>query len=468
MSIEVVAIAGATGFVGTAIRNSLVNEYEVRGLTRSAFKMTHPDPDDPVTWIHCDAYALDSVTAALKGVDVLIYLIHSMVPSSRLTQASFQDLDLLIADNFAKAAKSAGIKQIIYVGGLMPGDEESGTSDHLSSRFEVEQVLQATGIPVTTLRCGMITGPGGSSLKILINLVRRLPVMGLPAWSQSKTQPIAIEDVLRSVQFCLKNPADFIGSFDIGGPDVLTYRNLMEITAEEMGRKRWMFALPYISVVFSKRWVASFSSSPMNLVGPLIDSLRHTMLVRPNALQDTIESSATPFRAAVAASMDSRGFPLVNPRNQLKRADRHTIRAQSRVRSVQRLPLPPGKDARWAVDEYARWLPESLRILHCKVEGRRVRFYLRLLRAPLLELTIREEGTAHHTVLDITGGLLANVEDSKEGRFEFREVFNGKFVIAAIHEFCPRLPWFIYNFSQARVHLMVMRAFGRHLSKQSD
>ena len=107
--------AGATGFVGTAIRNSLVEQYTVRGLTRSAYKMKHPNPTDPVKWIHCDAYDLDSVTKALSGADILIYLIHSMVPSSRLTQASFQDLDLLIADNFAKAAKTGSHRSFMSV-----------------------------------------------------------------------------------------------------------------------------------------------------------------------------------------------------------------------------------------------------------------------------------------------------------------------------------------------------------------
>ena len=468
MSNKVVSIAGATGFVGTAICNSIVKDYTVRGLTRSAYKMNHPDPSDPVQWIHCDAYALDSVTKALAGTEILIYLIHSMVPSSRLTQASFQNLDLLIADNFAKAAKAVGVQQILYVGGLMP-DDNGETSEHLSSRFEVEQVLQATDIPVTTLRCGMIIGPGGSSLTILLNLVRRLPIMGLPSWSNSQTQPIAIQDVLRAVNLCLENPEVYSGSFDIGGPDRLTYRNLIEITGEEMGRKRWLFLMPYISVVFSKRWISTFSSSSMNLVGPLIDSLRHTMLVDSNPLQTQLETNAISFRESVSTSMDDRGFPLKNPRQKLKRSDRNTIREQRRVRSVQRLPLPPNKDARWTVEEYVRWLPRSLRlILRCKVEGRRVRFFLRFFSNPLLELTMREGGTAHHTVLDITDGLLANVEESPEGRFEFREVFNGKFVIAAIHEFCPRLPWLIYNFSQALVHLMVMRAFGRHLENLSN
>ena len=463
MSNKVISIAGATGFVGNAIRNNIAQKYTVRGLTRSAYKMQHPDSSDPVEWVHCDAYSLGSVTKALEGTDVLIYLIHSMVPSSRLTQASFQNLDLLIADNFAKSAKAVGVQQIIYVGGLMPDDGDEA-SDHLSSRFEVEQVLQATGIPVTTLRCGMIVGPGGSSLNILINLVRRLPLMGLPSWSKSQTQPIAIQDVLRAVDLCLEHPEIYTGSFDIGGPDRLTYRDLIEITAETMGRKRWLFSIPFISVIVSKRWVSTFSSSSMDLVGPLIDSLRHTMLVNPNPLQLKLEPMAISFREAVAGSVDERGYPLRNPRQELKKADRATIRKQRRVRSVQRLSLPPNRDARWTAEEYVCWLPQFLSlILHCIVEGDRVRFFLRFFSPPLLELTIRQDGTAHHTVFDITGGVLANVAESPEGRFEFREVFNGKFVIAAIHEFCPRLPWFIYNFSQASVHMMVMRSFERYL-----
>ena len=467
MSQGVVAIAGATGFVGTAIRNGLTDDYTVRGLTRSAYKLSHPDAHDPVQWMHCNAYSLQSVTEALNGADVLIYLIHSMVPSSRLTQASFQDLDLLIADNFAKAAKATGVKQIIYVGGLMPDEDDGDASEHLSSRYEVEQVLQATGVPVTTLRCGVIVGPGGSSLRILINLVRRLPVMGLPTWNWSETQPIAIEDVIRAVRLCLSEPETFAGSFDIGGPDVMTYKDMMQMTADEMGKTRWMFEVPFITLGLSKRWVTTISGSDYDLVSPLVDSLRHNLRVKPNPLQARLAPNAVPFRDALAASMDARGFPLQNPRQTMKRADRHTIREQRRVRSVQRLPLPTHRDAQWAVDEYVRWLPKFLNpFLTCRVtnEGR-VLFFLRFLSIPLLELQLRQGRDDHRKVLDIVEGILANVDESTEGRLEFRETFGGKYVIAAIHDFCPRLPWYVYNATQAIAHLIVMKAFGRYLSR---
>ena len=146
------------------------------------------------------------------------------------------------------------------------------------------------------------------------------------------------------------------------------------------------------------------------------------------------------------------------------------IREQRRVRSVQRLPLPPGRDARWALEEYVRWLPQFLKpFLRCDVlEDGRVLFCLRFLSTPLLDLRLRQGGGEHRKVLDIVGGLLADTRESPEGRLEFREVFDGKYVIAAIHDFCPSLPWYIYNTTQAAVHLFVMSAFERHLARMCE
>ena len=299
------AVAGATGFVGTAIIDSLLNDYQVRGLTRSVGKISQAAKDDPVEWTYCDVHSSDSVNQALEGVDCLIYLIHSMMPSSRLTQASFQDLDVLIADQFAKSASVNGVKQIIYISGLMPSDyEESQTSKHLESRYEVEQILQNSTASLTTLRCGIIVGPGGSSLKILINLVRRIPLMGLPAWTASMTQPIDINDVERALLMCLKNPEQYEGSFDIGGPDVMTYREMMQTTARTMNRKRIMFSVPIIPISFSKRWVSTFSGVSIDLVGPLVDSLKHDLTVHPNALQTKLIDRCESFEKSLKNSMD--------------------------------------------------------------------------------------------------------------------------------------------------------------------
>ena len=471
MHINKVAVAGATGFVGTAIIDSLLKKYSVRGLTRSEGKISQATKNDPVEWTYCDVHSSDSVNSALKDVDCLIYLIHSMVPSSRLTQASFQDLDVLIADQFAKSVSLNNVKQIIYISGLMPSDFEKGkTSKHLQSRYEVEKTLETSDASLTTLRCGVIVGPGGSSLKILINLVRRIAIMGLPTWTASMTQPVAIQDVERALKICLDDPDNFRGSYDIGGPDVMTYKEMMQLTAKTMKRKRIMFSVPIIPISFSKRWVSAFSGVTIDLVGPLIDSLKHDLTVQKNPLQELILDQSEPFEKSLGKSIDKRGFPVRNPRQNYRVFDKQNIRKAKRVRSVQRLPLPQGKNARWVMEEYLRWLPKTLRtILRCEVtDDNLVNFYLRSMSKPLLVLRLDEHGTDQKLVLKIVGGLLANVEESPNGRLEFREVLQGQSVMSAIHDFSPSLPWYLYNITQAVAHLMVMKAFGHHLRNLCD
>jgi uncharacterized protein YbjT (DUF2867 family) len=159
-----VAIAGASGFVGSHLVPALREQFDVIALARQP-----RDTVDGVAWRACDLFSTSSTRAALEGVDVAIYLVHSMMPSSRLFQGSFHDTDLLLADNFVRACLHHGVKQIIYLGGLVP--EEGFVSQHLQSRHEVEEVLQLSGIPVTALRAGMVVGAGGSSFEILSSLV---------------------------------------------------------------------------------------------------------------------------------------------------------------------------------------------------------------------------------------------------------------------------------------------------------
>lgn len=153
---------------------------------------------------------------ALRDVDVAIYLVHSMLPTARLTQSHFADLDLVMADNFARAARRAGVRHLVYLGGLIPQGE--ALSPHLASRLEVERTLASRGTPTTALRAGLIVGPDGSSLSILLNLVGRLPFMILPRWTGSDVQPVALRDVVRAVAHVLEEPGRWVGSFDVGGP----------------------------------------------------------------------------------------------------------------------------------------------------------------------------------------------------------------------------------------------------------
>ena len=216
-----VAIAGASGFVGSALRRALPADYDLVGLTRSPNRAARSDDGDPIRWRHCDLYSLREVEDGLRGADLAIYLVHSMLPSSRLTQGTFADLDLILADNFARAARRAGVRQIVYLSGLLPDDTEH-LSRHLRSRWEVERALAGHGVPVTTLRTGLVVGKGGSSLRILVNLVRRLPAMLLPSWTESDTQSIALRDVVRAVRLVLVAPGRFGRTFDVAGPEVMS------------------------------------------------------------------------------------------------------------------------------------------------------------------------------------------------------------------------------------------------------
>ena len=459
-----VAIAGATGFVGTAVREALAEEYRIIGLTRSPIRArANADADAPETWRHCDLFSPHEVRAALKGADYAIYLVHSLLPSSRLTQGTPADLDLMMADNFARAAAAQGVKQILYIGGLIPDDAPA--SSQVVRRLEVERALQSGEVPCTSLRAGLIVGPGGTRLQMLLNLVRRLPVMVLPDWAKAQTQPIALSDVIRALKRCLGQPEAYRGPFDIGGPEVMTYRTMMNRAARELGLTRYMIDTPVSAPRISKLWVQLFGGAPRGLVDPIVESLRHNATVEPNPLHEWLQAEALPFEEALRRSVDASGRSLPNPRQNLRDEEDALIRAASVVRSVQRLPLPPGFSARDVAKEYMDWLPRfGWPLLNCTIDGPIVRFKLKGLGLTLLELTYAETRSLNERELfHVTGGLLADMTNAHEGRLEFRTVLGGRYAMAAVHDFAPTLPWYMYNATQALAHLWVMNRFGHHL-----
>ena len=162
-NLPLVAVAGGSGFVGSHLRRKLSSDFRFRGLTRSTNIAQENADKHSTEWVKCDLYSLPKVTEALQGCRYGIYLVHSMAPSSRLRQGHFRDLDLLLADNFIRAAEEAGLEHVIYLSGIMPDEPEGQWSSHLKSRLEVESVLRSRSVKVTVLRAGIIFGPGGSS-----------------------------------------------------------------------------------------------------------------------------------------------------------------------------------------------------------------------------------------------------------------------------------------------------------------
>lgn len=459
-------MAGATGFVGTRLRQALREDYHLVCLTRSTASLRQEAASGPEEWRSCDLFSLLELEKALAGADYAIYLVHSMLPSARLLQGSFADLDLIMADNFARAARHCGLKQILYLGGLIP--EMEALSPHLASRLEVEQALAGGPVPVTALRAGLIVGPGGSSFRIVVNLVKRLPVMLLPEWTRTRTQPIAIEDVVRAVRIAVGNPAYFGNHYDIGGPDTMTYRQMLARTARVLGRRRRFINVPFFSANLSKLWVTMLGGASRYLVGPLVDSLRHPMIARDNPLLREITPDAVPFDTALLQSVNREGELEPNPRDPTRSKDDRSIRKARRVRSVQRMFLPPDSDAASLGHAYFHWLPRAtpplLRLRELPGGCYRIGFIFH--KWPLIEFTYsRERSTPDRALYYITGGLLARIKNNRKGRIEFREMLDRRWLIVAVHDFTPTLPWHFYRRSQARVHLWVMRRFSRHLER---
>lgn len=446
-----ILVTGASGFIGKALIRMLLDQtdHEIVALSRYERKSDHPR----LTWKRCDLFSLKDLHQAMEGVDVAYYLVHSMLPSASLSQGTFYDFDLLLADNFRRAAERFQIKHIIYLGGMIP--ETDNLSWHLKSRLEVEQALRASSIPVTALRAGLIIGPDGSSFTILERLTERLPMLVCPAWTQTLSQPIALQDVMKIMKRALEDPSVQGKIFDIGGPEVVSYQNLIQKTAVMLGQKRPIFSLNLIPLGLSRFWVSLVTGVSRDLVYPLVLSLKHPMLQNKNHAWPYPEDSSTDLQTALQLSQQKKTSPKFSG----------FIPVRRDVRSIQRLVLPSGKNALWVAEEYFRWLPRFLSsLVRIKVEGDRCTFYFWSERFRLLVLERnRERSSDDRQLLYIVGGFLAKVHD--RGRLEFREVLNHQYVLAAIHEFTPALPWFVYKYTQAILHLLVMNAFGKHLRK---
>ena len=454
----VVAVAGASGFVGREVGRVLGERLRLVALSRGA--------GDGLTGYGearaCDLFSLKDAETALAGVDTAIYLVHSMLPSARLVQGRFQDLDLICADNFARAAERAGVRRIIYLGGILPRDTAK-LSPHLASRLEVERVLGGRTPRLTVLRAGLIIGAGGSSFEIMVRLVKRLPAMLAPRWTQTPAQPIALADVVELLGHCVATPATAGEVYDIAGPEGVSYRGLMQRVGVALRKQRRIVPLPIITPRLSALWITLITGAPRQLITPLIASLHHEMLAGDRRLQEAAGIPGRGLDEAIAAALTA-PTPATPTAYVARKASSGGRGRWRGVRSVQRLRLPPGRDAAWVADEYIRWLPRGARpLLRVDRSDTHVRFFLRRTRRMLLELTpAPERSQPDRQLLYVTGGLLA-ARDGR-GRLEFREA-PGDTILAAIHDFQPRLPWWIYRVTQALVHLWVMWRFGRHLDR---
>ena len=263
-----VLVTGATGYIGGRLAPRLLAEgHRVRAMTRDAGRLRDVPWAAEVEIVEADALAADSLVAALHGVDVAYYLIHSID-----TGGTFEDTDRRAVEAFASAAKASGVGRIVYLGGLVPPDEE--LSPHLRSRLEVGQVLLDSGVPTAVLQAAVIIGSGSASFEMLRYLTERLPAMVTPKWAKTRIQPIAVRDVMRYLMAAASLPPEVSRRFDIGGPEVITYVEMMHAYARVAGlRKRLIVPVPLLTPKLSSHWVNIVTPVPASLAKPLVRSL---------------------------------------------------------------------------------------------------------------------------------------------------------------------------------------------------
>ncbi|MCX6606605.1 MAG: SDR family oxidoreductase [Acidobacteria bacterium] len=298
---KLLAIAGATGYIGGRLAPHLIAEgYAVRCLVRSPKKLgERPWADMPGVEIRsADLGDVACLTENLTGCFAAFYLVHSMTSAG----AQYADQDRQLALNFALAARAAGVERIIYLGGL--GETGPTLSQHLASRREVEHALGSSGVPVTVLRAAMIIGSGSASFEIVRYLVERLPVMITPKWVTTLCQPIAVRNVIGYLAGVLRAPATIGQVFDIGGPESLSYIEIMRIMAEELGLPpRWVIPIPFFTPRLSSYWIHLVTPLSNDIAKPLAEGLKNPVVCRENRIVELIPQPLLTVRAAIQAAL---------------------------------------------------------------------------------------------------------------------------------------------------------------------
>ena len=293
-----VTVVGATGYIGGRLVPELLEAgHHVRCLARTPSRLRDRPWIDQVEVFPGDVFEPDTLRPAFDGADAVVYLVHSMDGT-----ADFASRDREAARNVRTVAADTGVRQLVYLGGL--GDEDDDLSEHLRSRHEVGRELAAGPVPVTELRAAVIIGSGSASFEMLRNLTEVLPVMTTPRWVQTRCQPIAVRDVLAHLVGVLGNDAAMGRVLEIGGPDVLTYEQMMQLYAEVAGlRRRVVIPVPLLSPGLSSLWIGLVTPLPVGLARPLVDSLVNEVVVTDPGAREVVPHDPLPIRDAIQLAL---------------------------------------------------------------------------------------------------------------------------------------------------------------------
>jgi uncharacterized protein YbjT (DUF2867 family) len=285
------AVLGATGFIGRALVPELAERMDVTAVSRGG----DAPAAERVRPVAADALEPKSLRRALDGAEVVYYLVHS------LGQANFGDVDRRAATNVAAEAATAGVEQIVFLGGL--GDDDPNLSEHLRSRAETARVLAEGDVPVTTLRAAVVVGRGSAAFDTIVALVDRLPVMVAPRWVAMPTQPIALADVVAYLHDVAGHPDTLGETFDLGGPDVLTYRGMIEHVGELRGRRPRIVEVPVLSPRLSSYWLHLVTPVRAGVARPLVEGLRNPTIATDTRIRELVPRKLLTFDAAARRAL---------------------------------------------------------------------------------------------------------------------------------------------------------------------
>ncbi|AFS82928.1 NAD-dependent epimerase/dehydratase [Candidatus Nitrosopumilus sediminis] len=302
-------VTGSTGFIGSRLISLLAsNGYTVTGLSRRKLDITNN-----VKYVQADVFDNDQLCQAMKGIEIAFYLLHSMEGTKDQWQ-EFASRERIQAQNFLQAATKAGVKRIIYLGGLV--NDSLDLSPHMRSRKEVGEILASGNIPVTEFRASLIIGAQGGSYAMLRYLVERLRIMVCPSWVKSLAQPIAVDDVIFYLAESLSKPETVGQIFEIGGPDKITYEELMRIYAAYLNKNLFVLQIPFLTTRLSSYWVDLITPVKASLARPLIDSLVHDTVVTDDKITQIIPLKLKSVRESIdIATKEMESSP---PKSELK------------------------------------------------------------------------------------------------------------------------------------------------------
>lgn len=451
-----ILLTGASGYIGSHLMNKLKDNYEIIAISRN---IENKSNEHNVTWKAADLFDLNEITEVMEDIDIAIYLVHSMMPSAKLTQASFEDMDALLADNFAKAASYNKVQHIVFMSGLIPNTSE--LSPHLRSRLECEQILGSYGVPVSTLRAGLIIGSKGSSYPILKKLVERLPGLLLPKWAYNTTLPVAIDDVIDGLYKIVERNPNENESIDIGGPSHMTYKDLFKQTAEVLDKRLPTIDLPIIPIWLSKYWVKLISGVPKEMVYPLMDSLIHDMIRNDENIVKDISIGKIDYKESVRNALEEE----TKTQKKGKSSRKGDIKD---VRAISRVVLPKDVNMIQLAESYANFLNRiTLNVVNSDFNEDNFTISVPCLNKDLLLLSKDFKASNNERILyRIVGGDFALDSDGGNARLEFRRLPNSDACIIALQEYEPTLPWWVYKYTQAKVHKSVMNLFKFKINSQ--